>query len=142
MTSTAARGWAIGALVAVLLAVIGVLGLSAGRFGGGLGSTTGDGDTTSGMVVRHEGRDYWVSDYYVAPSVLRATLALDQPFMDTTVDLRAIEGQDPSVTMAAYTPRLSQASPTAGWHLVSTDAAYWTDEANVRANASLFAPPP
>lgn len=139
MTGTAKRGWTVGALVAVLVGVAVALGVSGGWFSG---SSSDGADATSGMVVRYDGRDYWVSDYYVADFALGPAIASDQPFMDTTVDLREIEGQDPAVTMAAYTPPLSTASPTAGWHLVSTDADYWTDQANVAANSALFDPQP
>lgn len=140
MAGTTSRGWTLGALVAVVVGVVVALGVAGGWFGGG---GAGDGASNeAGMVVRYDGRDYWVSDYYVADSALGPAIASDQPFTDTTVDLREIQGQDPAVTMAAYTPPLSTASPTAGWHLVSTDADYWTDQANVEANSALFDPQP
>lgn len=132
---TRQRGWTVGALVAVIVGIVAALGVANGWIGDG---DPGADDTTSGVVVRYDGRDYWVSDYEIAPSALGATLATALPFQGTTADVRAVEGQDPAVTVAAYLPPLSSASPTAGWRLVSTDSAYWTDTANVQANSALF----
>ena len=132
-------GWTVGALVAVIVGVVVALGVSSGWFGSG--SPGGD-SATSGVIVRYDGRDYWVSDYEVADSALGDTLATDLLFQDTTADVRAISGQDPAVTVAAYLPPLSSASPTAGWRLVSTDPGYWTDQTNVHANAALFVSAP
>lgn len=138
-TMTTQRGWTVGALVAVVVGVVVALGASSGWFGGG----SPDGDSaTSGVIVRYDGRDYWVSDYEVADTALGETLATGLQFQDTTADVRAIEGQDPTVTVAAYLPPLSSASPTAGWRLVSTDAAFWTDQTNVQANDALFVSTP
>ncbi|MFC6237433.1 hypothetical protein [Longivirga aurantiaca] len=136
---TKQRGWTVGALVAVIVGVVAALGVSSGWFGSG---SPGIDSSKSGVIVRYDGRDYWVSDYEVADAVLGETLATDLLFQDTTADVKAIEGQDPAVTVAAYLPPLSSASPTAGWRLVSTDPGYWTDQENVRANAALFVTAP
>jgi len=137
MTKT--RGWTVGALVAVLVGVMVAVGTANGwLFDGDAGAD----ETLSGVVVRYDGRDYWVSDYEVAEPALGEQLATDLPFQDTTADVRAIDGQDPTVTVAAYLPPLSSASPRAGWRLVSTDPAYWTQQANVDANAGLFVTAP
>lgn len=133
------RGWTVGALIAVIVGIVVAVGIGTGWFTDG---DPGADDTMSGVVVRYEGRDYWVSDYEVAASALGDTLATDLPFQDTTADVRAIEGLDPAVTVAAYLPPLSTASPTAGWRLVSTDAEYWTDADNVKANSALLADQP
>lgn len=133
---TKQRGWTVGALVAVLVGVVAAIGVSGGWFGGSASSPGSD--SIAGVIVRYDGHDYWVSDYGIAPSALGGDLATDVPFQDTTTDLRAIAGQDPSVTLAAYLPPLSTASPKAGWRLVSTDSGYWTDQANVQANAALL----
>ncbi len=135
-------GWTVGALVAVVVGVVVAAGVAPHGVGGRVGALGDSASSTSGVIVRYDGRDYWVSDYHVADSALGADIAQDQLFQGTTVDLREIEGQDPAVTMAAYLPPLSQASPTPGWRLVSTDADYWTDQANVAANSSLFDPQP
>jgi hypothetical protein len=136
---TKQRGWTVGALVAVIVGIVAALGVSNGWFGSG---SPGSDTAESGVIVRYDGRDYWVSDYEIAPSALGDTLATDLAFQDTTADVKAIEGQDPTVTVAAYLPPLSSASPTAGWRLVSTDSAYWTDAANVKANAAILADQP
>ncbi|MGE3811461.1 MAG: hypothetical protein AB7I24_07920 [Candidatus Nanopelagicales bacterium] len=134
--------WTVGALVAVVVAVVVGAGVATNWFDGRIGALGDGASTESGVIVRFDGRDYWVSDYHLADSALGAPIAQDQPFQGTTADLRAIEGQDPAVTMAAYLPALSQASPEPGWRLVSIDAGYWTDQANVAANSSLFDPQP
>ena len=113
---TKQRGWTVGALVAVIVGVVVALGVSSGWFGSA--SPSGD-SAKSGVIVRYDGRDYWVSDYEVADSALAETLATDLVFQDTTADVKAIEGQDPTVTVAAYLPPLSSASPTAGWRLAT-----------------------
>ncbi|MGD9957237.1 MAG: hypothetical protein AB7O74_08550 [Candidatus Nanopelagicales bacterium] len=136
---TKQRGWTVGALVAVVIAIVVAVGVGSGWFADG---DPGADDTASGVVVRYDGRDYWVSDYEVADSALGAPLATDLPFQDTTTDVRAIQGQDSAVTVAAYLPPLSAASPKAGWRLVSTDSAYWTQQANVEANSALFVSAP
>lgn len=136
---TKQRGWTVGALVAVIVGIVVALGVSGGWLGDG---DPGADDTTSGVIVRYEGRDYWVSDYEIAPSALGDTLATGLQFQDTTADVKAIEGQDPTVTVAAYLPPLSSSSPKAGWRLVSTDSGYWTDMAHVQANAALFVSAP
>jgi len=133
------RGWTVGALIAVIVGIVVAVGVGTGWFTDG---DPGADDTMSGVIVRYEGRDYWVSDYEVVASALGDTLATDLPFQDTTADVRAIEGLDPEVTVAAYLPPLSTASPTAGWRLVSTDSAYWTDADNVKANSALLADQP
>jgi hypothetical protein len=136
---TKQRGWTVGALVAVIVGIVVALGASSGWFGSG---APGSDSAKSGVIVRYEGRDYWVSDYEIAPSALGDTLATGLQFQDTTADVKAIEGQDPTVTVAAYLPPLSSSSPKAGWRLVSTDSGYWTDMAHVQANASLFVSAP
>ncbi len=132
---TKQRGWTVGALVAVIVGIVVALGVSNGWIGDG---DPGADDTTSGVIVRYDGRDYWVSDYEITPTALGETLATGLQFQDTTADVKAIEGQDPTVTVAAYLPPLSSSSPKAGWRLVSTDSGYWTDLAHVQANAALF----
>ena len=61
--------------------------------------------------------------------------------LDVVERLLAVQGQDPAVTVAAYVPALSSSLPRPAWLLASTDSAYWTDQTNVDANASLFAAP-
>jgi hypothetical protein len=136
---TKQRVWTVGALVAVIVGVMVALGVSSGWFGNG---APGSDSAESGVIVRYDGRDYWVSDYEIAPSALGNTLATGLQFQDTTADVKAIEGQDPTVTVAAYLPPLSSSSPRAGWRLVSTDSGYWTDQAHVQANAALFVSAP
>ena len=134
---TRQRGWTVGALVAVIVGIVLAVGASSGWFGSGAPASN---TAESGVIVRYDGRDYWVSDYEVADTALGDSLATDLLFQDTTADVRAITGQDPTVTVAAYLPPLSSASPTAGWRLVSTDPGYWTEQTNVQANAAIFAP--
>ena len=136
---TKQRGWTVGALVAVIVGIVVAVGVGSGWFTDG---DPGADDTLSGVIVRYDGRDYWVSDYEVADSALGDQLATDLPFQDTTTDVKAIHGQDPEVTVAAYLPPLSTASPQAGWRLVSTDSAYWTQQSNVDANSWLFVSAP
>jgi hypothetical protein len=136
---TKQRGWTVGALVAVIVGIVVALGVSSGWMGNG---APGSDSAESGVIVRYDGRDYWVSDYEIAPSALGDTLATGLQFQDTTADVKAIEGQDPTVTVAAYLPPLSSSSPQAGWRLVSTDSGYWTDMAHVQAHSSLFVSAP
>ena len=94
---TKQRGWTVGALVAVIVGIVVALGVSNGWIGDG---DPGADDTTSGVIVRYDGRDYWVSDYEITPTALGETLATGLQVQDTTADVKAIEGQDPTVTLA------------------------------------------
>lgn len=114
--------WALGA--AAVAVAVGVLGLALGWWDGHLPWAK---DTRSGNVVVHDGRTYFVSSLEVSTDRLGASIAQDVPYQDTTADLRAVDGFDPEVTLAAYVPPQSSAVPRTTWLLASTDPTVWTD---------------
>ena len=75
----------------------------------------------NGTGLTYEGRFYWASGSEVAAASLGAPVASGVAFQDRTADLRAIEGFDPEVALAALLPPLTGGGGGPRWTFVSTD---------------------
>jgi hypothetical protein len=92
--------------------------------------------TANGTGLTYQDRWYWASSARVADTALGDVVAHGVAFQDRTTDLRAVNGFDPAIALAAYLPSLDGSPGGDRWTWVSTDQGKGTDpssHADVRA---------
>ena len=96
--------------------------------------------TANGTGLTYEGRFYWASAGRVADSKLRAPVADSVAFQDIRTELRAVDGFDPELALAAMLPSLDGSPGGPRWTFVSTDQPRGTNPTAYADSAAVLSP--
>jgi hypothetical protein len=123
LMTAGARSWVIAASLGLAVACTAVVMSLSGPADGGAIPGQGQSDSgqgTSGAGFDYRGEFYALSSAEVPRSRLGPPLDSGIPFQDTTVDVRAIDGIDPAVTLAALVDvPVAAGVPARTWFVLS-----------------------